>query len=71
MKKNIKNTNGYTLVSTLVALSLMLLLLVLVNKTLPVISGITHNKLKIRAISVAKEQMVHTLDTKEDIAWHV
>ena len=65
MNKNIKNISGYTLISTLVALSLMLLLLVLVNKTLPVISGITYNKLKIQAINAAKEQMIHTLETKE------
>jgi hypothetical protein len=65
MKIKIQNTNGYTLVSTLVALSLMLLLMVLVSKTLPLVSGTKVTILKLQAINAAKDQMVHTLETKD------
>ena len=63
--KIIQKTNGYTLVSTLVALSLMLLLMILVNKTMPIISGINYNKLRVQAISTAREQMIQTMQTKD------
>ena len=53
------------MVSTLVALSLLLLFLILVNKFLPIISAANPTKLKLQAINTANECMIQTLETND------
>jgi len=63
-----KNTqSGYTLIETLVALTLLFILLFLVTELIPVISNKSASELKLKAISACKNQMEETLATKNYI----
>ena len=58
---------GYTLIETLVALTLLFILLFLVTELMPVISNKTGSELKLKSITAAKNQMEETLATKNYI----
>ena len=60
-----KNTQaGYTLIETLVALTLLFILLFLVTELMPYISDKAGSELKLKAIIACKNQMEETLVTK-------
>jgi type II secretory pathway pseudopilin PulG len=59
--KKYKNEQGYTLVETLIALTLVLLFLFLVNDLLPVFLLKTGDNLKLQAITEARNQMEETM----------
>ncbi len=62
--KTKNNQGGYTIVETLVALTLLFILLFLVTELMPIISNKAGNELKLKAITAAKNQMEETLVTK-------
>lgn len=64
-KRNIQS--GYTLIETLVGLTLLFILLLLVTELLPIISNKAGSELKLSAITSAKNQMEETLATKNYI----
>jgi len=64
-KQNIES--GYTLIETLVALTLLFILLFLVTELMPVISNKAGSELKLKAITACKNQMEETQATKNFI----
>ena len=65
--QNRNTETGYTLIETLVALTLLFILLFLVTELIPVISNKAISDLKLKAITACKNQMEETLATKNFI----
>lgn len=62
--QNRNKESGYTLIETLVALTLLFVLLFLVTELMPLISNKASNELKLKAITACRNQMEVTLATK-------
>ncbi len=66
--KLIFQDDGYSIIETLVALTLIGLLLIMVHQVMPVVSVNNYSKIKLNAISHAKSEMTFVLATKDFIS---